>query len=258
VIATFTSPDDLRGNVLQALSEFHSAPISEELVSSQLATSTYRVSVLNQSETVGADEVEAAVAALQIQVHRDLAPTWGIDAQLELVRTGQTPTEKSWWFHLQDDIEVDGAIAYHHWNAEGLPLGRVGINTARQAGMKWSIAASHTLLQLLVNPKGNAMVLEEDKVIPQEICRPCGGEKWAYQINSVKVSDFVLPAWFDRYRQPRSARFDYCGHIAQPFQILPDGGYLTYFEAGAQRNVFPTRKPVSAIRKARRGRKRRA
>jgi len=263
VIATFASPEDLRANVVQALSEFRSSPQREELVHSQVAATTYRVAVLNQAESVDAKEVEAVVAALQTQVHRDLAPTWGIDAELFLVQAGKTPPEKTWWLHLQDDTEDAGAgvLGYRYVNAAGLPLGRVGIGSSKRAGFEWSIAASHTLLQFLANPKGNITVLEGGRFIPQEICRPCYGERWSYQINTVKVSDFVLPAWFESYRKPRSARFDYGGHVSEPFQVLP-GGYVFYFDEGKSQSLWaPQDKPATLLRakdRQPRGRKKRS
>ncbi len=186
------------------------------------------------------------MAALQVQVHRDLAPTWGIDAELTLVRSGQTPPEKSWWLHLQDDIREEGVLGYHGVNAAGLPLAHVGVRSSTKAGMSWTLAASHTVLQLLANPKGTLAVVEGDRVIPQEICRPCYGEQYAYKINGVLVSDFVLPAWFESFRKQRSAPFDYCGHVSEPFQVLP-GAYLFYFRNATHSELFVSKKAVRAI-----------
>src|SRR5262249_54758354 len=89
-------------------------------------------------------------------------------------------------------------------------------------------------------------VVEGDRVIPQEICRPCYGEQYAYKINGVLVSDFVLPAWFESFRKQRSAPFDYCGYISEPFQVLP-GAYLFYYQNAAQSQLFASEKAVSAI-----------
>jgi len=40
-----------------------------------------RIAVINASTVLTDDEVQAAVPALQTQVHRDFAPIWGIDAE---------------------------------------------------------------------------------------------------------------------------------------------------------------------------------
>jgi hypothetical protein len=250
VIGKFISPEDLRARVVQALSEFRAVPIREELVTSQISRLAYRVAVINQCDSVAAADIERGVEALQVQVHRDLAPTWGIDAELTLVRSGETPPEKSWWLHLQDDIKEEGVLGYHGVNAAGLPLAYVGVRSSRKAGMPWTLAASHTLLQLLADPKGKLAVVQGDRVIPQEICRQCYGERYAYKINGVLVSDFVLPAWFDNFRKQRSAPFDYCGHISEPFQVLP-GAYLFYFQNATQSTLSASHKAVRAVRKPR-------
>jgi hypothetical protein len=251
VIATFSSPDDLRARVVQALSEFRAAPERQELVNSQVAPIKYRVAVLNLSEKTPEAEIEAVVAALQTQVHRDLATTWGIDAELKLFRTGEKPPREAWWLKLQDETNVEGVVGHHDVTAAGLPLAYIGIETSKQAGVAWSVAASHTLLQLLANPKGNVTVFEAGRFIPQEICRPCTGDRWAYQINGIKVADFVLPAWFEGYRRRRSTRFDFAGHISEPYQIL-QGGYLFYFDKASPRQVFASEKAIKVLGKTRR------
>lgn len=237
VIASFTSPENLRGHVLLALGEFRGVPQREELVASQLNTTKYRVAILNECTSVDAASVEKAVKALQTQIHRDLDSTWGIDADLTLVPAGKPPPAKTWWLRLQDESDVAGALAYHDVNAEGLPLGRVGVNTAIRAGVSWTMTASFTLLQLLANPKGTTMVADGNRFVPQEICRPCSGEQWGYQIDGVMVANFVLPSWFEPFHAPKSTRFDYMGHLTEPFEVLP-GGYVVYFEKAAQRVVF--------------------
>jgi hypothetical protein len=247
VIATFTSPEDLRAKVVQALSEFRAAPGREELVTSQITPLAYRVAIIDECHTVAASEIERAVASLQVQVHRDLAPAWGIDAELTLVRSGETPPEKSWWLHLQDDIEEKGVLGYHGVNAMGLPLAHIGVRSSKQVNMPWTLAASHTLLQLLANPKGTLAVVEGDKVIPREICRPCHGEQYAYKISGVLLSDFVLPAWFESFHKPRGAPFDYCGHVSAPFQVLR-GAYLFYLKNASPQVLVASRKPVTVVR----------
>jgi len=63
---------------------------------------------------------------------------------------------------------------------------------------------------------------------------------------SLLVSDFVLPAWFERFRKPRSAIFDYGAHITEPFQVLPDA-YLFYFEHAIASQLFPKKTAVNVM-----------
>jgi len=51
------------------------------------------------------------------------------------------------------------------------------------------------------------------------------------------MSDFVYPAWFEGFRKPGSAQFDYAKHVKRPFQILP-GGYMIVFKNGRWTQIF--------------------
>jgi hypothetical protein len=62
-----------------------------------------------------------------------------------------------------------------------------------------------------------------------KVVAPCQDPKYGYEIDGVWVSDFVTPAWFDSSTQPGESRFDFRGHIAAPFTILP-GGYAEVFD----------------------------
>src|SRR5262249_4874952 len=95
----------------------------------------------------------------------------------------------------------------------------------KQAGREWPYSASYALLQMLANPWTNIVVETDGLFVPRLICRPCHGLRWGYEINGIKVADFVLPAWFEDSRPANGARYDRCGHIKAPFQILR-GGYL--------------------------------
>jgi hypothetical protein len=253
VISTFNSPEDLRADLAQALSEFRVSPDREELVASQILSVKYRVAVVNQAASVSTEEVRRVVAALQTQVSRDLAATWGIDAQITLVEKGETPPDSSWWLNFEDRTGRVGLLGYHDVNAVGLPMARIGIKEAKETSVAWSVTASHVLLQLLANPNSNAAIFARDKIFPREICRPCSGDEWGYDIDSTRVSDFVLPAWFDTFRAPGSTRFDFCGHLSAPFQALP-GTLVVYFEDSKrqQRTFFHTNKPTRLIRLPRR------
>src|SRR5437016_696845 len=49
--------------------------------------------------------------------------------------------------------------------------------------------------------------------------------------------DFVYPAWFEGFRKPDSAQFDYARKVKRPFQILA-GGYMSVFKNGRWTQVF--------------------
>lgn len=56
-------------------------------------------------------------------------------------------------------------------------------------------------------------------------CDACEDDRFAYDINGVKVSDFVYPAWFQPWRKEGSTRFDHMQKISKPLQLI-EGGYI--------------------------------
>lgn len=180
------------------------------------------ISVINASTVVHDSEVETVTRALQQQVSSDFAPVWGVDATLTFVGKGAKPSPGSWWLTILDNTDQAGALGYHDLTAESMPIGKVFAGTDKQYGLVWSVTASHELLEMLGDPDINLTVF----VQPDE------DDAFAYEIDSVKVSDFVYPAYFESFRKARSTRFDHQGHLTGPVPALLNGGYLSAFNVG--------------------------
>ena len=206
-----------------------------KLLPSRITPLSYRVSVINKSTVLTKEEIEKVVAALQGQVHADLAPIWGVDAELSIVPKGKQPDPHSWWLVILDDTDREGALGYHGLTPEGLPLGKVFARSAKEYGYAWSNTASHELLGMLVDPRLNLTVFvptsngRAGTVWAYEITSPCGGDENTYKKNDVPVSDFVTPAWFDPSAELSKSRFDFLGKIDKPFGLL-SGGWAAYYE----------------------------
>jgi hypothetical protein len=183
-------------------------------------------------ETNLTDEIKTAavVAALQTQVHEHFAPAWGVDVQVQLV--AGAPPPGSWWLVLLDTSDQAEALGYHDTTDEGLPLGKVFLKSCADANVSWTVTASHELLEMLADPAINLTVLREiqgqttSTLYSYEVCDPCEADEFGYKIGDVVVSDFVFPSWFESFHQPQSVRFDYCGRVTEPFQLLA-GGYAS-------------------------------
>jgi hypothetical protein len=67
------------------------------------------------------------------------------------------------------------------------------------------------------------------KLYAYEVCDACEADKFGYDINGTTVSDFVTPAWFEAFRAPGSAQFDFRKQIGRPFELL-DGGYIGVYD----------------------------
>lgn len=201
------------------------APRALDLSQSQVASAQYKVAVINRTETIPDNDVQRVLPALQMQVHRDLAPAWGVDAQLTLVKRGEAPEPGYWWLELADTSASNSALAYHDVTPDGLPRSRVFPSIATAGHMDWTVAASHELIDMLVNPRVNLSVIPQPpkgRAYALEVAIPCQLD--TYQISGVVVSDFVFPSWFDSARPPRSTQFDFLRLIDGPLQIRP-GGY---------------------------------
>jgi hypothetical protein len=193
-----------------------------------------QVAIINSSTVLTDAQVQAAVPALQTQVHRDFAPVWGTDADLTFVPSGATPAAGAWWLVILDSSDQAGALGYHDVTSEGLPLGKVFAQSDIVNGYAWSVTASHELLEMLGDPEINLTVFlqpdaQSGSLYAYEVCDACEADNFGYKIDSTLVSDFVFPSWFESFRAAGSTQFDFQGKISKPFELL-QGGYIGVFD----------------------------
>ena len=196
----------------------------------EIALADIKIAVLNASTVLTDDQIKPAVDALQIQVHRDFAPAWGIDADLVFVPKGQTPPPGAWQIAVLNTSDQAGALGYHDLTADGLPIGKVFAGDDLDSGTSWSVTLSHELLEMLGDPDINLTVLvdlphHKGRLYVYEACDAVEDDSLGYLINGILVSDFIFPSWFESFRQPNSTKFDFQGKLSAPFQLLP-GGYI--------------------------------
>jgi hypothetical protein len=100
-----------------------------------------------------------------------------------------------------------------------------------------SVAASHELVEMLIDPAINMMAtgpgahgLGKARVMyAYESADPVEGLN--FKVKGVPMCNFVYPAYFEAFREPHSTQFDHMKKIARPFQIHADG-YQIIFKAG--------------------------
>lgn len=195
-----------------------------------------QIAVINNYTPLTNDQVKAAVAALQTQVHRDFAPVWGIDADVIFYPSGQQPPAGSWLLGIFDNSDQAGALGYHDLTAEGLPLGKIFAGTDAQYGSNWTVTASHELLEMLGDPDINLTVFRQNNdgsgvLYAYETCDACEDDQFAYDINGIKVSDFVFPSWFEDFHKA-GTQYDYGKKINAAFGLLV-GGYIGIYNVTA-------------------------
>jgi hypothetical protein len=194
-----------------------------------------KVSIVNQCSVLTDQDVQPVVSALQVQVHRDFAPIWGIDADLIFVPKSQKPDPNTWWLILLDDSDTQGALGYHDLTPAGLPMAKVFAKTDLEYNMKWSVTASHELLEMLADPDINLTSFMQTGdtsgyMFAFEMCDAVEDDQFGYAIEGIMVSDFILPSYF----QPQipTKKWDFMGHLKSGCPTMLSGGYLSKFAVG--------------------------
>src|SRR5262245_25432954 len=198
------------------------------------------IALVNHSALLGGADVAPCGAALQTQVSRDFAATWGIDARL---RVTDEPAEDEELLALLDD--ADGAAALVPPGRGGRPCGFVLVRPCLEAGDAWQAAASHQLLELLADPLVNlaaeGVFQGKPALFALEVCDPV--ETDSYAIAGVPVANCVLPTWFAPGPLADETLLDFLGRLAEPFSVTPAGHAAYCTEPGRWQAWFGKRCP---------------
>ena len=174
------------------------------------------------------------LAALQRYVDLYLAPVWG--TPVRIVKTNGF-IKHAWAMVFLDDATTakQGELAYHKLTPDGLPIAKIFVKTTLAAGERVSVAASHELAEMLIDPNFNLMAKGPKGICAYESSDPV--EEATFRVNGIPVCDFVYPEYFEAFRKPGSTRFDYLKKVRRPFQLLP-GGYQLVLRNGKWRHIF--------------------
>jgi hypothetical protein len=190
---------------------------------------SYNISFFNVSQAVSDPDLQTAVADLQTQVTNDFAPSWGVDAQIDIGGFG-------WPITILDypgPNDPQGALGYHSLDSNYEPYGVVFAQLAIDNGVPWTGVASHEMLEILADPLINSTCFIDNGdgtgwLIAQEVCDPTEQQLY-YEIGGTQVSDFALRGWFI---PGYPGQVDFCGVVPGPLQ-LGSGDYISvdYIEA---------------------------
>ena len=192
-----------------------------------------QVALVSQTTKVGLDEVSVVAAALQKQVTRDFGPIWNIHASVSAFsKLAQVPLGY-WPVIVRDDIKMQGAAGFHSNKKNGQPFALVQYDT------NWALTASHETLEMLADPSGNRTVASNSLKAGQgrvlylvEVCDPSEEAKYGYTADSVLVSDFYTPHFFDP-TATSGVRYSFTGAVKAPRKVL-DGGYISWYDPVSQ------------------------
>lgn len=191
--------------------------------------------IVNESAELADVLGSRITAALQHQVDHDFRPTWGVAAELEYVARDDKPDPEAWWLVVLDDSDQAEALGYHDLTPKVLhPIGKAFAKTTIADGAELSVTIGHELLEMLGNPYLGDCVIDPrtGRVYAKENCDAVEADQFAYPINGILVSDFVLPQFFDPRHRGKGIPLSFKGNVHEPFEIAT-GGYLSYLNLDA-------------------------
>lgn len=210
------------------------------------------ISVINRSESIADEQMQAAIRAVNRQISEDFSPYWGCSAQLRLEGnvSHRLDTQKlgdmrgEAVLYVWDGSNKDQVMGYHESNFRGIPFGIIYTQLCKQYQEPWTTTLSHEALELLVDPQGNLLVQGPHPEHPDkevfhwyEVCDAVQGQ--TYVLDGIEVSNFVLPAYFKR-EQPAGTRNDFLsrshkGKNLDSFGVVP-GGYIGFYNPETQQH----------------------
>ena len=191
---------------------------------------SWKVVIVDQTGVVPVAKLQQFADALQQQTDNDLAPAWDVRADISVLTVADSIPADTWPINIVNSLNGGGGV---HLDGQGQVYANV-VNVANDDLLSSTI--SHELLEMLVDPSGDRFIqaADLDPGFPGrqvsylvEVCDPC--EIYSYVINNVKVSDFIVPSFYD----PTAAgRVDVLGALAGPLphNVPPLGCYISWFD----------------------------
>ncbi len=195
------------------------------------------IACFNLAKTPLGVDYGALIAAMQKFVDAHFAPVWATPAKLVKTRG----FKKGAWAIVFHDTCRDATIeGYHDVTPEGLPMSRVFVENIVKQKDQVSVAASHELAEMLVDPLANFYTTgpRANRLYDYEVADPV--EELFFPVDGIAMSDFVYPAYFETFHKPRSTRFDHMETLKRPFE-LDKGGYQSFWAEGKERTAWGSR-----------------
>lgn len=191
------------------------------------------IAIVNRSTAAGDAVVAALLPALQMQISRDFAAWWGSDATLRFVGQREAPSPGEWVCWILDNSDAPGDLGYHV-DQGSVPEAKVFAAEDLRAGLALSITLSHELLEMLGDPTTQRTVPASDgRTYVVEVCDPVEADQDGYDIDGVRVSNFVTPRYFGMSNPADDPRFDHLGLLRAGLPALRPGGYCLFEQDGA-------------------------
>ena len=187
-----------------------------------------RIACFNKATVPLGVDLDTLLEALQAYIDHHVEPVWRTPAKLH---RSNDFVKGAWGMVFLDDADQPGALSYHDLTPDGWPLAKIFVRTTLQNGDLVSVAASHELVEMLVDPAVNLMTMGPNSKVMYAYESADPVEDLSFKVNGIALSNFVYPSYFEAFRKPGSTRFDHLGKVRKPFEILA-GGYQIIFKDG--------------------------
>jgi hypothetical protein len=209
-----------------------------------------RIACFNNAKTPMGVDFDALIAAMQKFVDEHFALVWGTPATL----VKSTGFLKGAWAMAFLDAARDASLeGYHDVTPEGLPMSKVFVKNILKQKDLVSVAASHELAEMLVDPAANLYSTgpKKNRLYDYEVADPV--EESHFKVDGIPMTNFVYPSYFEIFHKKGSTRFDHMETLDLPFQ-LHEGGYQSYWSGGKERTMWGSKaKKVRFQKEDRRG-----
>lgn len=199
--------------------------------------------IFNRSTVVTPSDLLKWTIACVKQLREEACPSWNV--AVPYVHFGTREEEllgDVWQVVLFDDSDQAGMLGFHDVTPLGNPYAKVFAKDTMRNGGDVSVTLSHELLELVWDPQCSLFRPSEDGYeLAQEACDAC--ENDTYELDGVKVSDFVLSAFFI---ESAHGPYDRLQLITRPFQTRP-GGYQIRRKGDVIDQVFGDAYPAGKL-----------
>ena len=203
------------------------------------------ISIINFSTNLDDQQVQDAIRAVNRQITEDYLPVWGHGRILRLhaptfdLSDEQTlandPVRGESVIYLVNEATLEGALGFHSLNTLEIPFGFVFTEFSDD----WTVTLSHEALELITDPTANILVPGPDPRDPDNANKvvlhayeSCDAvERTSYEIDGIRVSNFVTPTYFFPGDAP-GTRNDFLGVGVPSFGATP-GSHLAFFDLDA-------------------------
>src|SRR5579862_3281661 len=160
-------------------------------------------------------DFDALIAAMQAFLDRHFAPVWATPAKLVRTRGFR---RGAWAIVFHDTYSDASTEGYHDVTPEGLPMSRVYVKNILKQKDQVSVAASHELAEMLVDPLANFYTTgpRPNRLYDYEVADPVEELFFPVDVGApskqdlprrVNMTNFVYPAYFEIFHKPHSTRF---------------------------------------------------